>query len=187
MISLSPSKGLTLEGKERHYFETADGVIFIITPGSERLDRFYPSPSVTHEMGQAKEKFKTKPESVIYLVDEKCNQPAIDQKTYIKFNPKDIRSVILALTQVRKDLKAAGIFRTTPIPTRIETKQKIDLPSLIKRAGIQKIDVLFDISNKSNGAISGRDLDELLKTKYKLSTQEINFLKRDLKSLGIII
>ncbi len=72
MIALSADKGLTLEDKKRHYFEEADGALFIITPGSERLWSVYPSPSVSHEMGQAKQKFKEKPASVIYLVDNKC-------------------------------------------------------------------------------------------------------------------
>ncbi len=94
MIPLSPDMGLTLEDKEEYYLKDASGIIFIITPGSERLGSMYPSPSVTHEMGQVKEKFKEKPSNVIYLVDNKCNLPAIDQKSYNLFNRNDMRSVI---------------------------------------------------------------------------------------------
>ena len=105
MIPLCSDRGFTLEEKERHYFDTADGAIFVITPGSERLGSLYPSPSVTHEMGQAKQKFQKKPECVIYLVDELCNLPAIDQKTYIGFKRDDMRSIITTLTQLIKNLK----------------------------------------------------------------------------------
>jgi len=187
MIPLSPDKGLTLEKKEEQYFESADGAIFIITPGSERFGMLYPSPSVAHEMGQAKQKFKMKPESVIYLVDENCNQPAIDQKSYIAFNPTNIRSTLSALTQLVKNLKVAGLFRTTPIPAQTATLPKINIPELAKNMGAQKVSVLFNISNKLDGAISDSDLTKLLGTEYSMSVQDINFIKRDLKSFGVVI
>lgn len=187
MIPLSPNNGFTLEEKEKYHFDSANGAVFIITPGAERLGQIYPSPSVTHEMGQAKQKFKDKPESVIYLVDEKCKLPVVDQRAYINFNRGEIRSVLTALTQLIKELKTAGLFRTTPIPTQVAKEPKIDLQSLIKNLGGQKIDVLFDISNRLNGTISDDDLNTLLTQKYKLSIQDLNIWKQDLASFGLIV
>lgn len=188
MIPLSSDRGFTLEEKEKHYFDLADGALFIITPGSERLGSLYPSPSVTHEMGQAKQKFQQKPECVIYLVDENCETPAIDQKAYIAFNRKDIRSIIAALTQLIKDLKTAGIFRVTPISAQVKPQiKKADLEAFSKRIGNQIRQVLFDVSNRSDGAISDKDLTTLLQQKYHLNVQDINFIKRDLESFGVVI
>ena len=182
MVALSPNRGLTLEKKEKHYFDSASGALFIITPGSERLGSEFPSPSVAHEMGQAKQKFQKKPECVIYLVDEGCDLPAIDQKAYIHFNRKDIRSIIAALTQLIKDLKTAGLFRTTPIPTQIKQQsKKITLDDFSNKLGRQIKQVLFDISNKPNGIIKDIELTNLLVQKYHLNNQDINLLKRDLE------
>lgn len=188
MIPLSSDRGFTLEEKERHYFDSAEGALFIITPGSERLGSFYPSPSVTHEMGQAKQRFQKKPECVIYLVDESCNLPAIDQKTYVGFNRNDIRSVIAALTQLIKNLKSASLFRTTPIPTQTkQSTQKFDLNAFSISLGDQIRSVLFDMSNGPNGYISDADLTTLLSQKYNLNVQDTNFLKRDLESFKVVI
>lgn len=51
MIPLSPNLGKTLQSKEGHYFDSVDGAIFLITPGSERMGKLFPSPSVADEMG----------------------------------------------------------------------------------------------------------------------------------------
>jgi len=110
MIPLSSNKGKTLQEKEEHYFDFADGAIFIITSGSNRLGKTFPSPSVCEEMGQAKRKFKDKPEKIIYLVDKKCTIPTIDQKSYIPFDRENIRSIVKAITLFIKDLKLAGWF-----------------------------------------------------------------------------
>lgn len=188
MIPLSLDRGFTLEDKERHYFDSVEGALFIITPGSERLGSLYPSPSVTHEMGQAKQKFQKKPECVMYLVDELCNLPAIDQKTYIGFKRDDIRSAIAAMTQLIKNLKAASLFRTTPIPTQtIQPVKKFDLNAFSVSLGDQIRNVLFDMSNSPNGYISDADLTTLLMQKYNLNVQDINFLKRDLESYKVVI
>ncbi len=188
MIPLSSDKGFTLEAKERHYFDSAEGALFVITPGSERLGSLYPSPSVTHEMGQAKQRFQKKPESVIYLVDKLCQLPAIDQKVYISFDRNDIRSVIAALTQLIKNLKSASLFRTTPFPTQnTQPDRKFDLGEFSMGLGDQIRSVLFDMSNRPNGYISDVDLTALLNQKYKLNVQDINFLKRDLESFNVVI
>jgi hypothetical protein len=118
MIPLSSNKGKTLQDKEDHYFNSADGAIFLITPGSERMGKFYPSPSVNNEMGQAKQKFKDKPEKVIYLVDKNCTVQVIDQKPYIEFDRNNIRSIVKAITLFIKDLKQAGWFAKNVIEQR---------------------------------------------------------------------
>lgn len=187
MIPLSPDRGLTLEAKEKEHFKSAEGAIFIITPGSERLGGLYPSPSVSHEMGQAKQKFQEKPECVIYLVDQNCSMPSIDQQAYITFDRKDARSILSALIQLVKDLKEAGLYRTTPIPDQVETKpKKIDLRTFTNTLNPQIKNVLFDMSNKPSSYISDKDLTSLLSTKYGLDVQAINFLKRDLEAHSVV-
>jgi len=187
MISVSPDRGLSLEDKEGHYFDSAAGAIFVITPGSERFGSFFPSPSVSHEMGQAKQKFQKKPESVIYLVDQNCNLPAIDQQVYITFNRGDIRSVISAITQLIKDLKMAGLFRTAPIPTEVKTQSpKINIKEFSENIDEKKKQVLISISNIKNGSVSDFDFDKLLIADHNMKTQDMNFLKRDLLSLNVI-
>ncbi|MEW6600062.1 MAG: hypothetical protein AB1499_03750 [Nitrospirota bacterium] len=104
MIPLAPNKGKTLQDKEEHYFDYAAGTIFLITPRTESS----PSSSVSHEMGQACQKFRYTPHKVIYLVDKNCTVPTIDQKSYIGFDRDNIRSVIKAITSLIKELKQAG-------------------------------------------------------------------------------
>jgi len=183
MIPLSPNRGFTLEKKERHYFDSADGALFIITPGSERLGSLFPSPSVAHEMGQAKQRFQKKPECVIYLVDAGCNVPAIDQTAYIHFNREDIRSIIAALTQLIKDLKTAGLFRTTPIPIQAKPQPKrFSLEDFSRSLSDQTRQILFDMSNRPKGIISDEALTNLLVQNYNMKVQDINLLKRDLET-----
>lgn len=187
MIPLSPDKGFTLEDKEEHYLKNVSGIIFIITPGSERFGSMYPSPSVSHEMGQVKEKFRENPRNVIYLVDQKCHIPAIDQKSYILFNRNDMRSVIECITSLVKNLKDAGLYRTTPIPREIKDHTKeIDIQKLIQDIGNQIVNVLFDISNRLNGNISEKDLNDLLNTQYSLKTRNINFIKKDMETYDLV-
>lgn len=188
MIPLSPDKALTLEEKEQRNFKSADGALFIVTPGSERLGKLYPSPIVALEMGQAKTQFQNKPECVIYLVDDRCELPSIDQKPYVSFKRDDIRSILSALTQLLKNIKSAGLFRTTPIPTQVQTQPKLfDLNTFTKGLDRLIIDVLFDISNKPKGLIDDKDLTALLASMYKLTMQQINFLKRDLELFKVVI
>lgn len=188
MIPVSTNKGLTLEEKEKQCFDEADGALFLITPGSKRLDDIYPSPNVNHEMGQAKQKFAGMSQNVIYLVDGECNLPVIDQKARIVFNRKDIRSVVVALTQVIQDLKAAGLFRTAPIPTEIKPEPKtITLEEIVKRLNAEREGVLLEISNRLDGRISDTDLNKFLIEKLKFDMRSVNFIKRDLESLGFLL
>lgn len=187
LIPSSPDKGLTLENKEEYYLKDAEGAIFIITPGSERLGSLYPSPSVSHEMGQLKQKFRQRSKNVIYLVDKECNLPAIDQKSYILFKKTDIRSVLESITSLLKNLKDAGLYRATPIPTETKTSHKeIDFKKLTKEIGSKVVNVLFDISNRLDGSIPDKDFNDLLRTKYNLNIQDINFTKKDMEKYSVV-
>ena len=184
MIPLLPDLGKTLQAKEEHYFDSVECMFFLITPGSERMGKLFPSPSVSDEMGQAKQKFKNEPEKVIYLVDKNCNIQAIDQKSYILFDRKDIRTVIEAITSLIKNLKQAGLLgkkklqpRETPGIDIAKYSESIDEP--LKR-------ICIDLSDKLNGFIGITDFDNLLKIQYRKNNRDINFIKRDLQTKGLI-
>ena len=179
MIPTSPDKGLTLEAKEELYIENAEGAIVLITPGAERLGSFFPSPSVSHEMGQLKQKFKKTPDNVIYLMDKKCISPTIDQKCYISFDRRNIRSILEAITHIIKNLKNSKLYRTNPVPLP-ENEKRIDCSEIIRELGPQKVDILFHISNLKNGMINDTALDNFLTTEYSFTIQEINLFKKDL-------
>lgn len=191
MIPLSANKGYALAEKEKHYFKEAAGALFVITPGSERLGKFFPSPSVNHEMGQAQARFANKPECIIYFVDDGCNMPAINQQAYIQFNRNNIRPSVGAITQLIRDLKSAGLFRTNPIPEQVKKESKqFDIDAFMKRLNatdINIIPVLLLMSNRDSGYISDGDLSKILINNYKLTIQQVNFIKRDLSSLGVVI
>lgn len=165
MIALSPDKGLTLDAKEQHYFNSAGGALFLITPGSERFGDPFPSPSVTHEMGQAKQKFLQKPENVVYLVDQRCNMPAIDQRARIIFDRTDVRSIISALTHVIRDLKGAGIFSASPLPTKA-AQPKTTMVEFVAKLNAHIRAVVFDLSQRPNGNINDRDFTKLIREQY---------------------
>ncbi|MBI4683672.1 MAG: hypothetical protein HY755_00550 [Nitrospirae bacterium] len=178
MIPLSSNKGKTLQDKEEHYFDFADGAIFIITPGSYRFGKTFPSPSVCDEMGQAKRKFKDKPEKIIYLVDKNCTLQAIDQKPYIPFDRNDIRSIVKAIILFIKDLKQAGCFGKSKIEQK-ETPIR-DIAKYSESIDEKLKEICFDLSKQPNGFIAPTEFDNLLKAKYRMNQQDINFAKIDL-------
>ena len=184
MIPLSPDIGKTLQSKEEHYFNSVEGIVFLITPGSERKGKLFPSPSVADEMGQAKQKFKNKPEKVIYLVDNNCNVQAVDQKGYIPFDRKDIRSVIEAVTLLIKNLKEAELIGKRKIEHRETPGIKIAEYSTSIRDELKRI--CIDLSDQPNGFIRISEFDNLLKTKHKMNNRNINFTKKDLQTKGLV-
>ena len=173
MIPLSSNKGKTIQDKEEHYFDSAEGAIFLITPriGSS------PSSSVSHEMGQATQKFKNKPEKAIYLVDKNCTVPTIDQKPYIPFDRDKPRSIVKAITSFIKDLKQAGWFDKK----KVEQKEsQIDMAKFSESVNEKLKKICIDISDKKNGFMSDTDLENLLLTKYLMRGRDINFTIRSL-------
>ncbi|MBI5099664.1 MAG: hypothetical protein HZB30_10550 [Nitrospirae bacterium] len=184
MIPLLPDAEKTLQDKEDRYFKSADGAIFLITPGSERMRKFYPSPSLSAEMAMAKAKFENSPEKVIYLVDNNCSLPAIDQKPYILFERNNIRSIVKAITLFIKDLKHAGWFgkkniEQKDIPMKDIAKYSESLDEKLKK-------ICLDLSDKKNGFITYIDLDNLLQTKYRMRQRDINLTIRSLRKKVLI-
>ncbi len=179
MISLAHNKGKTLQDKEDHYFDSADGAIFLITP---RIENF-PSSSVSDEMGQAKQKFKDKPEKIIYLVDKNCTVQVIDQKPYIKFDRNNIRSIVKAITLLIKDLKQSGLLggkKIEPKETHIDiVKYSESINETLKK-------ICFDLSKQPNGFITFAEFDNLLKLKHNMNQQDINFAKIDLTKKELV-
>jgi hypothetical protein len=183
-IPLSSDLGKTLQSKEEHYLERADGFIFLVTPGSERMGKLFRSPSVADEMGQVKQKFKGTPEKVIYLVDKNCNIQAIDQKAYISFDRRDIRTVLEAITLLIRNLKHSGLFKKKEIEQR-ETPG-IDIAEYSKSINPTLKKICYDLSDMPNGFISVIDFDKLLKNNYGMDDRNINFTKGDLQKVGLI-
>lgn len=158
LIPLSASRGQTLEAKERYYLDRADGALFVLTAGSERLGLSYPSPSVCHEMGQAKQKFQHKATSVVYLVEKGCNVPAIDQSAYISFKRGNMRSVLSALTQAIRNFKEAGLFRSAPIPRQMGVQpKKFDIETFCRQLSGRVKAVALELSNRQDGWMTDED------------------------------
>jgi hypothetical protein len=185
MIPLSPDLGKTLQAKEAHYFDSVDGVIFLITPGAERKGTLFPSPSVADEMGQAKQKFKQRPEKVVYLVDRKCNVQAVDQKSYIQFDRGDMRSVLESITLLLRNLKSSGGLRTSKVVERRETPG-VEIDNYAQTIDSELKEICIDLSDLPNGFVGLLDFDHMLKNKYKKGIRDINFIKRDLQTKGLV-
>lgn len=179
MIPLSSNKGQTLQDKEEHYFDSADGAIFLITPRIEKS----PSSSISHEMGQAKQKFKNMPEKVIYLVDRNCAVPTIDQKPYIQFDRNNMRSIVKAITLFIKDLKLASCFGQK----KIEQKEtQIDIAKFSESIDEKLKKICSDLSGQPSGSIALEEFKNLLKSKYNMSEQDINFAIIDLTEKKLV-
>jgi len=182
-ISWSPDRGRTLYGKEKYYFDSADGMIFLITPGSVRDEKAFPSPSVNVEMGLATEKFRKNPERLIYLVEKGCSIPSIDQRCYIHFNREKIRSILGALTQLVRDLKQAGLFIKK---TEHKETPDVDIHKLSDsiKDNIKQI-ICNDLAKKRRYVITENEFFSL-GSKYGLETRDMNFVIDDLISNRLI-
>lgn len=184
MIPLAPDLGKTLHGKEAHYFNEADGAVFLITPGSERSGLALPSPSIADEMGQAKKQFERSPERVIYLVDKDCKVQSVDQRAYIPFDRKDVRSVASALTQLVRNLKAAKLTGQTEIVER--EVPGVDIKAVANQIDDRLKNICIEMSNHPDGILGYSEFREILKTKFSLSEQGINFAQSDLQTHGLV-
>jgi hypothetical protein len=185
MIPGSPNLGRTLQAKEEEHFSSARGAVFLVTPGSTRNATAFPSPSVADEMGQAKQKFAHKPESVIYLVDQDCKVQAVDQKAYISFNRRDIRSILEAVTALIRNLKAAGLIGDKRIEQR-ETPA-VDIAEVWKVTENRLRDVCVELSKSPNGSMAYDAFRKALSTRLDVSDQDINFIVRDLQGLATYV
>lgn len=180
LIPLSPNKGKTLEGKEDHYFGSAYGVLFIITPRFTVEGKQHCSNSIAVEVGMAKTIFHNNPERIILLLEEGCEQPTVIQRAYIPFVRGDIRSIIKALTLMIKDLKAAGFINPIPQP------EEFDLKTLSEKLSNHAKAAVLHISKQKNMHIKYHDFDDYLKQEFKYDDQKINFLVTDLVDSGIM-
>jgi len=185
-IPTSPDKGRTLQEKEELYFKEkdVDGAIFLITPGSIRDDKPFPSPSVSHEMGQAQKEFSGTPERVIYLVEDGCTLPAIDQKCYTPFNKSNMRSVLEAITHLVKNLKDAGLIGKKKIEPQV--LPGVNIEEYSKKTPSHLKNICEELSEKSEGILRYEDFEKTLKIKFQMKDQDINFAKRDLLTNGLV-
>jgi len=178
MISYAPDRG-PLEAKEQHYMETAEGLVFFITAGSERDGKKYPSPSVTDEMGRAKQIFKDKRSKVIYLLEKDCTIQAVDQQTYIQFDRSDIRSVLEAIAQLVRDLRAAGALSPSG------SLPKFDMEAFWARTPENARKVCSELSRRTNGWMYDDSLRRYM-TESLLSEQDMTFVKHDIRQLQLV-
>ena len=196
LIVAAPDLAATLQEKENEHFERADAAVFLLTPGSARLlggatisTAAFPSPSVAHEMGQAKVRFKKTPGVVVYMVDEDCIVPAIDQKPYIKFKRSDLRSAVQAITQLVRTLKAGGVVLPTKRDAQLEAQAKpspgINIAAISEKVSPQLKQIADDMAGQRNGMYELNALHKLLESKYRFSQKDINFVLGDLQSSGI--
>lgn len=186
-MALTPSRGRTLDEKETDFLKDSSGVVFLITPGSKRTDKDYPSPSVNHELGQSKQLFSAMPQRVIYLVETGCDLPVIDQKTRIHFTRTDMRSVIAAVTMLVKELKAAGFFPTASVQAAAKENQKRpSLDEIIEKLGARGEQVIMEISKLDHGRILDTTLTKVLSEKLHSDMTKVNLMKRNLWSIGVL-
>lgn len=178
MIPLSADNGRTLAEKERDYFQSAGGALFLLTPGATRDEMQYPSPSLSHEMGLAEEHFRANRERVMYLRDAECQIQTVDQRVFTSFSRKDIRSVLAAVTSLVRNLKPAGFICQNALVAANVVTVPIQSAEEIYRSLVPfQIQVIIDVSHRPNGTISDSDLAKLIISKNK-NMQDVNIFKR---------
>jgi len=185
MIPKAPNLGRTLQAKEDGYFAVADGAIFLITPGADRNGQAVPSPSVADEMGRAREQFKSTPEAVIYLVQAGCQIQAVDQACYIHFQRENIRSVVSAITDLVRNLKAAGFVGRPRQAAQAAPAPRIDLGELSQRLDHRLMKICVKLSEALGGTMMHKEF-VLHLVGMGFSKSEINFAKRDLTQMDLI-
>ena len=156
MIPRAPDGGTTLQQKEASYFASVDAALFLLTPGSERHGKKYPSPSVADEMGQARERFGSEPWRVIYFVDSECAVQAVDQKAYVGFTRSDHRSVIEAVRMLVLALKDAGVI-ATQVPAAPEKPPEVDARALAGVLSPHQRELLLQMSRAPSGSLFYHD------------------------------
>ncbi len=184
-IPESPDSVSTLQEKEDIYLKSSDLVIFLLTAGSSRDKKPYPSPSVCDEMGAVRKQFKGTPHKVIYLREKGCNIQAIDQKPHIIFERNDLRSILNCVTLLIKNLKAAGIH----LNTKSEHKQKPteNISEFARNVDDLKKNICIDLSSvKNREAFKKSEVVELLEKQYQLNPQDVNFTLRDLEEESLV-
>ena len=179
MIPISPDKGMSLEEKENHYYNECSGALFLLTPGSDRDGKKYPSPSVNQEIGLAKQKYDK--EKIFYLRDPECSLSAIDQKAYIPYHVNDKRKPIQALTLLLKNLKDGGFLNA-----EFDVKeQKLDEEKLFKDLSNNEKNALIILSKEVDGIIGDSKLIQRLED-LDLNVQKSNLIKKSIERKGLV-
>ena len=185
MIPLEESQGLSLEEKEKHNFKGAFAALFLITPGSQRDGKWYPSPSVSVEVGIAKKQFEKFPQRVFYLVSSNCEISAVDQKCRISFSNGDARSIIEALTLLIKEMRMAGVV--PPIQNlEKQIQQTFDFATFFHGLGDQLRGIVFDVAEFPNGTVLDFEFRKILQGQYGLDARSINFVLQDLQRSQLV-
>ena len=184
MIPLAPGRGDTLQEKERRLFVKAQGAVFLVTPGATRHEMSYPSPSVTDEMGMARVLFRDRPASIIYLVDESCEIQSVDQTAHIRFKRDDIRSVVSAVTQLIRELRAGGesisVGESTGSPVA-------DIGVATRRIAPILRSICQEIRRLPGATIGYLALEDLLAKKHGMGRLEIGLTEKDLVHHGLLV
>jgi hypothetical protein len=185
-IEVSADKGLTLDGKELEYLSSANAVIFLLTPGSERSGALYPSPSVSHEMGQVKQLFKNeRARKVIYVVDSRCSLPAIDQKARREFTAGDTGSVIRMCQGVVQDLVAGGILRLGSGSQATARVAQPDDERIWKRLPDTLLALVMKVSEADNQLMSMDSYKHWARWDVKLDASHVNLALQDVQRWGL--
>ena len=189
MIPLEVNLGRTLQDKEAISFEKTDGALFLLTPGADRDGLRFPSPSVTDEMGRAKERFRDRPERLLYLVDRDCHVQSVDQKAYIHFTRADMRSVVEAMTLLIRELKAANLM-PTQANARIESPDgaaktvREDTPA--RPLNDEEIEVLRTIIAREHDEEVDRVYPRDIANSFDLHPERIRHLMETLEEKGML-
>lgn len=184
MIPRAPDGGTTLQQKEANFFTNVDAALFLLTPGSERHGKSYPSPSVADEMGQARERFKEEPWRVIYLVDKECSIQAVDQRAYIDFDRKDHRSMIEAVRRLILALKDAGLL-AAHLPAPPPKPPEIDVGAVLAVLNDEKKNLLIRLSQSPNGIMFYHDFVKMAGVMH-VSQTDGNLAVRDLLGIPLV-
>lgn len=188
MIVDSPELDATLQNKENQLFKGVSAAVFLLTKGATRAGVAYPSPSVTHEMGQAQQLFMGAPGLVVYLLEHGCSVPAIDQKPYVQFDRSDMRSVLGALIKLVATLRASGVILAgeTALPEKAtQPSPGIDVRAVAGKISDEIKAVAEDMSGQLNGMFEYIGFTKHLQQKYGMDMQRVNFLLGDLQTHGL--
>jgi hypothetical protein len=184
MIPRATDGGRTLQRKEEDAFEAVEAAVFVITPGSQRNGKWFPSPSVADEMGRAKERFKQEPWRLIYLVDAECNIQAVDQIAYIPFTRTDHRVMVEAMTRLILALKDARLFRSAQPPA---PAPQVDVAVLVKNTPAKLKEICHALAAKPGGVLMWPQFQQLVLEKLDRDQTEANLAVGDLQNRGLIV
>ena len=135
-------------------------------------------------MGRAKALYKNRPQAIVYMVQRGCSIQAVDQRGYNAFDPADMRSVVQAIAQLVRDLRAAGALGPlvpdvpAPKPPSIEAIAA-NVPSALK-------EICWRLSEQPVGSMDNARFGHVLRYEMNMTQQEANFASRDVRAYGLV-